>query len=164
MVQFTVDSIKSTQFGRRYVRGYQSPRISRYCDFVRRWDVLHGCSISRTTWGDQPGEKLPPLDVGRIIMIIMILIATSQSHICLKLVIVAFWIIGWPFPHSLGVSSGKVAGKVAVSVYFTVVEGWRGMTKTHLGPRDCSRQRRGCVRQRRRGAPGELLYNGRNFL
>ena len=56
--------------------------------------------------GDQPGEKLPPLDVGGIIMILML----SRSPIlCFKLVIVALLLMieGWKFPHSLRVSSGS---------------------------------------------------------
>ena len=37
--------------------------------------------------GDQPGEKLPPLDVGRIIMILML---SASPILCFKIVVVAF--------------------------------------------------------------------------
>lgn len=67
--------------------------------------------------GDQPGKTLPPLDVGRIMMILLL---PPSPILYFKLVIVAFlWMIeGWPFPHSLRVSSGS--GK---SGGYTVVEG-----------------------------------------
>lgn len=34
MVQLMIDSIEGTKFGRGYVRSYESPWVSRYCDFV----------------------------------------------------------------------------------------------------------------------------------
>ena len=106
--------------------------------------------------GDQPGEKLPPPDVGRIIMILM----RPPSPIFFNLVVVAFplMIEGWPFPRSLGVSSGS--GKSGG------IRWWRGGGE-QLKPKrilDCSLQRRGCVMQRRRGAPGEMLYSGGNAI
>ena len=40
-MQFMIDSIEGTQLGRRYVRSYESPWVSRYSDLVGRWDILH---------------------------------------------------------------------------------------------------------------------------
>ncbi len=45
-----IDSIEGTQFGRGYVGSYESPWVSRYCDLVGRWDVLHGGSIWSAWW------------------------------------------------------------------------------------------------------------------
>ena len=42
MVQFMIDSVEGTQLGRGYVRSYECPWVSCYCDFVGRRDVLHG--------------------------------------------------------------------------------------------------------------------------
>ena len=45
VVQFMIDSVEGTQFGRGYVGSYECPRVSRYGEFVGRWDVLHDSSI-----------------------------------------------------------------------------------------------------------------------
>ena len=40
-----IDSVEGTQFGRGYVGSYDCPWVSRYGDFVRRWDVLHDSNM-----------------------------------------------------------------------------------------------------------------------
>ena len=57
--------------------------------------------------GYQPGKKLPPLDVGR--RIIMILMLPPSPILCFKIVVIAFLLMieRWPFSHSLRVSSGS---------------------------------------------------------